>query len=132
MAACPKCKKNVSILNHYFNFQNFKENLSRMGIRKVYNCDKCQERFQVTVKTSLWLNSIVVGLIFIFFLLPSYILIYNGKMAQESMITTMIILASLSLISLFAGYFAWWKYVAQLMPDEIQKNIKHSAPKSKE
>lgn len=121
MAVCPGCKKNVSILTHYFNFQNLKENLPRMGIRNVYNCDKCRKRFQVTMKSALWLNTIVMGLIFIFFLMPSYVFMYYGRMAQESMLTTMIILASLSLIAIFAGYFLWWKYVAQLIPDEEKK-----------
>lgn len=129
MAACPKCRKNVSILNHYLNFQNFRENMSRMGIRKVYNCDKCQERFQVTTKSSLWLNTIVMGLIFIFFLLPSYIFIYNGKTPQETMLNTMILLASLSLFAVFAGYFTWWKHLAVLIPDEKESAAKEAGEK---
>ncbi len=123
MAVCPKCKKKVSILNHYFNFQNFRENMSRMGIRKVYNCDKCKERIQVTAKSALWLNTIVVGLIFVFFLLPSYIFMSNGKMPQVAMLNSMIFLASLSLFSVFAAYFLWWKHVAELIPDEKPENL---------
>ena len=120
MAKCPHCEKEVSILRHYFNFENLKENLSRYGVNKIYNCDKCSKRFMVDSKSSIWFTVIIMGIIFAVFLIPSYLMISRGGFMNPSTLKTVIILAAASLLGIFTAYYTWWRFTAKLIKEKME------------